>query len=525
MAADTLTLTPGAVAARRAIMFPYPPGRTSADYTRSLSSLTVNSVSYVEGRDYDLSFEEPGVKLKWKAAAIAAGYEWKLGCTLAVPAGGAILVPEYYGALARTGTRAPLMLVNGDSVLASTIGANTSLLTMNNQRGMQFWVPFLTSKRVRSRPDLNFAVNGRTTLGLLDNIDASLASDADYALIQIGTNNIGIYTFEETIAHLQAIWQAYLSAGKQVIALPPLPRDLATQANRDLLWRIIRWIEERRYSGVRNFTVIPTAAAYVDPLSATSAPKTGYSYDGLHPVARGDYYTSKKVAEYFNAILPPPIETFASVADAYHATQNPTGNLLSNGILDGTGGTVGGLDSGASAGSFATSFQYSVSDNGGVLGALTHTGTKITHPVDGRPGQRIRIEGTGYTGAGSATLNASSVCLFNQIFASFTDFSVGDTIRGRGEIIKAATATECLTGLELQLFMTIGGQTNRRADGSSFGDRLPVETFSGTFETPPITLTAVPTAAQFGIRAYLANGVNTIDSSFDIYGLKLEKVV
>lgn len=427
----------------------------------------------------------------------------------------------------RTGSRSPLMLVNGDSVLASTINANTSLLTMNNQRGMQFWVPFLTSKRIRSRPDLNFAVNGRTTQGLLNNIEGSLASDADYALIQIGTNNIGIYTFEETIAHLQSIWQAYLSAGKQVIALPPLPRDLATQANRDLLWRIIRWVEERRYSGVRNFTVIPTAAAYVDPLSATGAPKAGLDYgDGLHPSARGDYETSKKVAAYFNAILPPPIETFCSVVDAYHVTQNPTGNLLTNGILDGTGGTFGTLDGGASAGSIATGLQWSYSDNGGNLANLTTTGTKITHPVDGRPGQRIRIQGTNYVGASSATLNASTVGILQENFLSFTKFSIGDTIRARVELTKnLAASAEQLTGLELQMTCTQAGLVSRRAEGSSYGDILPEEAFSGVMETPTITLSAVPTTMVWSVRAYLRAGTRTIDSSFDIYGAKLEKVI
>lgn len=523
MAADTLTLSPGAVAAKRAIMFPYPPGRTSADYTRALSSLTVNSVSYVEKQDYDLSFEEPGVLLEWKSAAVAAGYEWKLGCTLVTPPGGAALVPQTFGLMSRLGDRAPLMLVDGDSVSAATIGANTSLLTVNTQRGHQFWVPYLTSKRIRSRPDLNFAVAGRTTVGMIDNIAAGCASDADFALLQIGTNNIGVYSFEKTIADLQVIWQTYLNAGKQVIALPPLPRALVTQSTRDLLWRIIRWVEEQRYSGVRNFTVIPTAAAYVDPLSATSAPKTGLSYDDLHPVARGDIATAKKIVDYFNAILPPPIDTFANVADAFSAT-NPTGNLLSNGILDGTGGTFGTLDGGAPAGSIATGMQLTYSDNGGDLAGLITTGTKIVHPVDGRPGQRIRIAGT-YTGAGSASLNASTVAIFQQNFASFTNFQIGDTIRGRGEITKnAAASPEMFTGLELQVNCTQAGQVHRRCEGSSYGDVLPEEAFTGVMETPPITLTAVPTTFVWSVRAYLRPLARTIDSSFDVYGAKLEKL-
>lgn len=524
MSFDLLSATPqGPGPNGYRVVFPYPAGRVASDYLPSGAYLTAGEASYSQDDDvFSVIYEAAGAEVVYRSApTVTAGVTWILKCPLTMAA------DLKFGATARApgGSRAPLIAFAGDSVTAATTVANTSLITMNAQRGMQFWVPFLLKRRIRTRVDLNFGVSGNTSAALRDRIGAVCACDADYVLVQIGTNDIGVLTYEETIANLEAIWSSLLAAGKFVIALPPLPRSLADADDRGQLNKTIRYVEEKRFAGLKNFVAISTAAAYVDPTSATGAPKSGYTYDSvLHPTARGEYYTSLPVVEYLDKLLPPAAATFWSVADVFSA-DNPTGNLIANGLLDGTGGTLGGLDSGASAGSFATSFQYSVSDNGGVLGALTHTGTKITHPVDGRPGQRIRIEGTGYTGAGSATLNASSACLFNQIFASFTGFSIGDTIRGRGEIIKAATATECLTGLELHLFMTMGGQTNRRADGSSFGDRLPVETFSGTFETPPITLTAVPTAVQFGIRAYLANGVNTIDSSFDIYGLKLEKVV
>ena len=41
---------------------------------------------------------------------------------------------------------------------------------------------------------------------------------------------------------------------------------------------------------------------------------------------------------------------------------------------------------------------------------------------------------------------------------------------------------------------------------------------------PPITLTAVPSTFVWSVRAYLRAGSRTIDSSFDIYGAKLEKL-
>ena len=427
--------------------------------------------------------------------------------------------------IALTGAFAPSPLIAfaGDSVTAATVAANTSLLTMNTQRGMQFWVPFLLKKRARSRPDLNFGVNGDTSAALLDRIGAVCASDAQIVVVQIGTNDIGALTLAQSKANIDAIVSSLLAAGKHVILLPPLARSLATAAYRGHLFGMIRYVEEKRFSGTRNLVVISTAAAYIDPLSATGAPKSGLSYDGLHPVARGDYYTSLDVVAYLDKLLPPAAAAFFSVADSFSAG-NPTGNLLANGILDGTSGTFGGLDGGASSGVIATGLQWTYSDNGGDLAGLTTTGTKITHPVDGRPGQRIRIAGT-YTGAASATLNTSTVGILQQNFASFTNFQIGDVIRARVEVTKnLAASPEQMTGLELQLNCTQAGQVSRRAEGSSYGDLLPEEAFSGVMETPTITLTAAPTTFVWSVRAYLRSGSRTIDSSFDIYGAKLEKV-
>lgn len=529
MAADTLTLTPGAVAAKRAIMFPYPPGRTSADYTRTLSSLTVNSVSYIEGRDFDLSFEEPGVTLKWKAAAIAAGYGWQLNCTLVVPPGGAALVPQTFGLTDQLGSRTPLMAFAGDSIQATTTSQNTSLLINYANLGMQYWIPILTGQGVKTRVDLNFGVSSNTSTQLLARIDAVCASDADIVLVQIGTNDMGAgISFTQTITNIAEIWGRLLAAGKLVIALPPLPRDSAgtyplTSAQVFRLWRVIRWVEGQQVSGRRNFYVIDTAAIFVNPTSAAGAPKTGYSGDGLHPTTIGDYYTSQKVVALLNSLFPAGASTFANVTDIYNVTDNPTGNLLTNGLLDGTGAVTTNAV-GTLAGSFAANFELSHVTAGGTFTDVTTTGTKITHPVDGRPGQRIAMAGN-YNGTSSGLLNGHSLMIFQQLFGSFTNFSIGDTLRARCEIIKGAAATENIAGIELQFNAVQAGVTHRRGCGSSYGLNLPIETFAATLETPSLTLTAVPTTVVCGIRVYFKVGAHTLGSSFDLYGLKLEKVV
>lgn len=93
MASDTLILTPGAVVAKRELMFPYPAGRTSADYARSGAVLSVGTSSYPQGSaSYDLSFEDAGVRVRWQGYAVATGSTWSLSCVLAAPDGGALEV-------------------------------------------------------------------------------------------------------------------------------------------------------------------------------------------------------------------------------------------------------------------------------------------------------------------------------------------------------------------------------------------------------------------------------------------------
>lgn len=422
----------------------------------------------------------------------------------------------------QTGSRAPLIAFAGDSITFATAGSNDTLIKMVRNRGLQFWVPFLTNKRVKSPPEMNFGVNSDTSTMLLARIGPILASGADYLVVEIGTNDyLAGLSYATTIANYQTIWRMAMDAGMHVIALPVTPRDIADATHRAHHFRLMRYVENQRFAGSKNFTVISTASYFIDPTSATGAMKTGYSGDGLHPKSRGDYYRAVPIAAWFNSLYPAGASPFTSIADVYSAT-NLSGNLLTNGLLDGTGGTSTG-SAGTVAGSFADSFNINHVTAGGTLTGLTSTGSKITHP-DGSPGQRIAFTGS-YTGATAGTINSNTLCIFQQSLASFGTAPVaGDTVRASCEISKAAAATENLVGIELQINPTISGATHRRADGSSLGDPLPVVAFSGTLETPPITLSANPSAFVCGVRFYFNTGAQTAGSTVDIFKLRLEKV-
>jgi lysophospholipase L1-like esterase len=422
----------------------------------------------------------------------------------------------------------PLIAFAGDSITQATVGQNTATLTANTNRGVSFWVPALTRQRIRTRQNLNFGVNGDTSAMLLARIGAVAASDADLVLVHIGTNDVNGAVSAATLAafksNVTAIWNTLLNAGKVVIAIPPLPRDIATAANRAMLWQMIRWVREQQWTGRRNFYVVDPGLPFVDPLSATGAPRTGYAYDGLHPKAQGAFYASRAVADLLNGLYPAFNDSAAvSAADIYDAVNNPTGNLIANGILNGTAGTLGGNGGGAFTGQVATGFNADVFQNGGTLTGLVVTAAKGTN-ADGRPHQQFALSGTYVGGWGT-------IVSFRAIPTNYSDYAVGDTVVGEIEYeIDGQAADQNIAGVMASLTVTMGGVQAQWQDGreGSVADQIAAPAQSGVLRTPPMLVTAVPTAIQFGANISLRqNGASTLTAASTIRfkGLSLRKVI
>lgn len=406
----------------------------------------------------------------------------------------------------------------GDSVIAATILQDSTFSTFNVSRGPSFWATFLTNQRVATSKALNFGVSGDTTNMVIDRLAPIVDAKADIYYVAIGTNNIGSKTWGQTVADLETIWSALLATGAIVIAQTILPRTLATQSSRDFLWRVNRWIRMQAGTRPRLYIVDP-ALNYGDPAAADASPRTNYAYDGLHPTTLGAYFATKPLAALLNSLVPDVLPSFVGASDVY-SVDNPEGNLLTNGALAGTAGTLGG-GGGTISGTVADSWTLNTSANGGTVTSLVNAGSKTTL-ADGRVAQHINLSGT-YTGAGSATVNNSTLVLISQDIVSFANYSVGDRLQLTADIAVAVGAAN-VASIEAFLLATIGGQNYTFTDGASMGDRIPAEAYSGSLKTPVMTLVGTPTLIRCALRVYLRLGANTPALDLDIASMCLRKV-
>lgn len=424
---------------------------------------------------------------------------------------------------------APLIAFAGDSITAMAVHTTASAVG-NHPYAPSSWLMPMLCQRARTDHSLNFGVSGNTTTQLLARIDAVAACAADIVVVLIGTNDVNGAVTGSTLATyksaVSAIWDRLTNAGKVVIAMPPLPRNLAagSQNNRRILHAMRDWTLRQAWSGRRNFYVADAAIEYGDPLSATYAPRAGFDYDGLHPQSRGAYEIAKALYRVLDRLLPPVPQALMSADDVYDATYNPGGNLLTNGILDGTGGTLtttkGLASSGQMATAWATAFDapYSAAT---ALNGLTVAASKGAAP-DGRPEQVLTLSGS-YTG------DVDSYFGISQLVGSLSRFQVGDVIEATAEVVLDESAAELpfpSPRLSLTLTYPVAGGYRTVdpfwvANGYSAKEGYPM-----LLRTPRIVLPEAPSAMSFFAGFCPRQGANTLPNNavFRFRGLSLRKI-
>jgi lysophospholipase L1-like esterase len=434
-----------------------------------------------------------------------------------------------YGRVSRSAPTmgaAPVIAFAGDSITYASISQDTATMTANFSHGPGFWVPALTHQRVRSRRDLNFGVNGETSTGLLARIDAICACDADIVTLMIGTNDLNT-TSASTLptykSNMTQMLRRLLAAGKLVIAVCPLNRNLASATARPLIQQMIRWVRELQWKGHCNLYVVDPNVAWTDPLSATSAPKTLFDYDGLHPRALGSYYVWKPVADLLRTLYPiVAMAPTVSAADLYEPDWNPSGNLLPNGILDGSS-TVSGSGGPSFTGNQATNTTILASaGSGGVVTGLTIACAKATL-ANGLPAQQIAISGTG---TGSSASPGSGVIVRQVVTSPNTKVGPGDTIEALATIEFDAGMTN-IAGIRCRLRAIENGSAYDAVDAwDTIADLLPPTAESWTLRTPARLVTAAPSSIELSIWATLRNQSSaTFSGTFRVGAMHVGKVI
>lgn len=426
---------------------------------------------------------------------------------------------------------APLIAFAGDSITAAAPYVTATSIG-NHPYAPSSWLMPMLGQRARTDFSLNFGVAGNTSAQLLARIDAIAACPADIIVILIGTNNVNGSVSAQTLtdykSDMAAIWDRLAAAGKVVVTMPPLPRNLSAgnQNNRRVLHAMREWMLRQAWSGRRNFYIADAAVEYGDPTSATYAPRAGYDYDGLHPQARGGYEIgAKSLFRVLDRILPPVPQFLASADDVYDATYNPGGNLLTNGLLDGTAGSKNTVQGLTPTGDIATSWQTSFSapySGGTALSGLTVVGSKgIT--ADGRIEQVLTLSG-GYTG------DVDSAFGISQAVGSLSRIQPGDVIEAMAEIVLDVSATELpLVSPRLTMAMALPVSGNFRISDMYWVNNgyAPKEGYTLLLRTPRWTVTETPSSISFGIHMMPRQGANTFPNNavFRIRGASLRRVI
>ena len=327
---------------------------------------------------------------------------------------------------------------------------------------------------------------------MLARISAPLASGCRFMVVHGGTNDVvagaASYDYTVTTGNLQSIYTQLLLQGITPIAVPITPRSadgvggLLSVSKRRQIYRINQWI--RKYCAANNGVLLAdptknivdysaTGSNIGDPIGGNSAAATAYTYDGLHASPLGAWAMGKAIADALTAsglIGSTRNYLFENPIDTYHATDNPTGNLLSNGAFVGTAGALAGGATGTVADSW--------------------TLQKLAGVVAGSKGTDTLDNGTTFS-TQIITLGAAGLCkLYEQVYAP-AYLTVGDQVylEMNVQVSSGVQVLECHIQLD---DATVTAVCNKPS-----GTFYMPPAWSGVLRTPVFTLTSIAVVTAF----------------------------
>lgn len=404
----------------------------------------------------------------------------------------------------------------GDSITSSGI-LNDADNIRDTARGMSFWLPTLTRQAFQTDQSLNFGVSGDTTAGALARVQDVIDSGAGTCVVLIGTNDLG-GDVAATKANLAGIYKALTDANILTIAMPVLPRTAPGTANYGWLNTINQWIRQQE-KNFPNLRVIDAAPVFGDPYSLENSPRTGFTYDGLHPMAIGARYMTKPVADYLLTLRQPLERRVFTVTDHYWPTTNEGGYINQNPMMSGTTGTVGA----GITGQLADGWTINLSAGGGDLSGLAVAVSKVANAATGLAAQKITYSGN-VTGGFQTIIGLSDYGLTYQEHLKAGDkvvFEVDLDIPG---------GLPAVSGIVPFLAIQQNGVWKYSYGGHTVvSDDWTVDGFRGVIRTPPLTLThplASGENARCDIWIYFKNVENSgVAGSFEIISAAVRKVV
>ena len=370
-----------------------------------------------------------------------------------------------------------------------------------SEKGYAIWASILSNGGLVFKQSLNFGVSGDKAAETLLRVDDVIAAAPSFCAVLIGTNDIGtgaggaVTPYASMIASIEAIYDALLGAGICVIAIPILPKSDAAQSTtkQAQLNRVNTWIRRYCFNSTDKIILADPFESLVDYTLTTGVPIGGHANgttamttDGVHPTKRGAWLIGKTIIDALGSRISPIKLIQYNTNDIYDATNNPTGNLLANGLFTGTTGTDG---QGAS-GDFGTGWTAA-----STVATGTMVGSKVNKTLAN--GQTIPQQQIVYAAPAGASLET-----FGLTSATITTgFTAGvDTIYGDIEVSVSGITADSFISIEY----AIGdGTATVNSSLKSTNGFLPNVEWSGVLRTPEFVITAGATALFGRLRVYI----------------------
>lgn len=373
----------------------------------------------------------------------------------------------------------------------------------------------------------NFGISGNNTTQLLARIQDVVDYAPDICFLCIGTNDISSTStsYATITSNMTGIVNALTNAGILVVWTPITPRsywgaltagEIVTRRN--VMMRVNDFIRQFPYTNSNPQVIVcDTWPEMCDSTSADGDPIAGIlqTGDNLHFAPKGGQIWGRELWDLLQTIIPPrPNRLPVSQRDVYQATENPTGNLLTNGLLTGTAGSKGTDVSG----NVATSMIASRSASAGTFLVVASKGGTS---MDGTPGTYQRFVITG-NGAG----DADDSLTLKQTVDITTNFAAGDIIEaGCNAAWTGVTGTFREMKLGMEIYDSVAGQyTISFLDQFSNTDPFPNADASGMFKTQPFQIPATATGLNLRVTIRFDN-TGACGGTFDIGNMFIRKVV
>lgn len=375
-----------------------------------------------------------------------------------------------------------------------------SALNNTQNFGYAYWAMAACGGRVNFPVDLNFGVSGETSGQVLARLSSVLSSNADACVVFCSTNDRAAdLPASVSISNLDAMVSAIVAAGKKVILIAEFPRGDSTFTTRRLTttqlqahFQVREWCLAQQFR--QNVHVVDPWQLSAVQNSTTGDVKLGLTYDGLHPSISGAKIIGESIAAKLNVVYPPFDFLCASNSDLFDATNNPRGNLIVNGMMDGTT-TATGWSSLPPAGVTAT--MTVKTDALGLYQEIVLSGT----PTTASPFYELRRD------------------------AVVTQIGAGDTTEVTGQIDVLAGGSGYYATSLGQRFTYTGFPTASKGfgDGDPAGGTMVNTAYTVKAISPRVTHPAQPTTARARFNVFLIQN-QAVSVTIQLRAVALRKV-